>query len=122
MTECDRGWIHSCARLKFQPMSIRSTASSAERPRHGAPGAGAPAAPPRRRNPANPAFDAQAFLREPPGQVLRRLDLLEPELAEAEHLVDHLLDELAPAVDIGGRVFLVLRELRIPGRRRGCRL
>ena len=36
---CERCWRRRCSRRKFQPTSISSTASSAERPRHGAPAA-----------------------------------------------------------------------------------
>ncbi len=45
-------------------------------------------------------------------RYLRRLELLEAELAEAEHLVDHLLREDRHVVDVGRHFLLVAFELR----------
>ena len=64
---------------------------------------------PRRRNAGDAALDREAVLLEDAGQVLRRLDLLEAELAEAEDLVDHLLRELLHALDVGGGLALQAR-------------
>ena len=53
-----------------------------------------------------------------PVRYFARLDFLEPQLAEAEHLIDHLLREVLHAVDFSREILLVLFRLRI-GRRRG---
>ena len=58
---------------------------------------------------------------EDAGEVLRRLELLEAELAEAEDRIVHALNVLAHAVDFERDVPLVLVEFRIRGRRRGRR-
>ncbi len=60
-----------------------------------------PARGPRRRDAGDAALDGEAVLLEDAGQVLRRLDLLETELAEAEDHVGHLLRHHAHAVDVG---------------------
>ena len=52
--------------------------------------------------PGDAALDGEAVLLEDAGQVLRRLDFLEAELAEAEDHVGHLLRHHAHAVDVGG--------------------
>ena len=65
------------------------------------------------RNAGDAALDREAVLLEDAGEVLRRLELLEAELAEAEHLIVHLLDVLAHRVDFQADVPLVLIELRI---------
>ena len=41
-----------------------------------------------------------------PVRYLRRLELLKPELAEAEDLIDHLLREVVHAVDLGRQIVL----------------
>jgi hypothetical protein len=46
-------------------------------------------------------------------RILRRLELLEAELGEAEHRIVHLLDVLAHRVDFHADVALVLIQLRI---------
>jgi hypothetical protein len=56
---------------------------------------------PRRRNAGDPLFDCEPLLPQDVREVLRRLDLLKPELAEAEHGVDHLLSEVLKVVDAG---------------------
>src|SRR5204863_6158944 len=45
------------------------------------------------------ALHREAVLLEYAGQILRRLDFLEPKLAEAENLIDHLLRQRRQAVD-----------------------
>ena len=68
------------------------------------------------------AFDLEAVLLENAGQVLRRLELLEAELAEAEDLIDHLLRHHVHRVDVGGglafQIFDALRSGRCGRRRR----
>ena len=46
-------------------------------------------------------LDLEAVLLEQTGQVLRRLELLHPELTEREDLVDDLLNELGARLDLG---------------------
>ena len=73
--------------------------------------------------PATPLLHREAVLLEDAGQVLRRLEFLEAELAEAEHHVVHLLDVLAHRVDFEADVALELIELRVRAARpalRGC--
>src|SRR5438132_660960 len=77
-----------------------------------------PACHPRGRNAGDPFLHGEAVLLQDPREVFRRFDLLEPELAEAEHLIDHLLRELARAVDLGSEILLVLIELRVRSRLR----
>src|SRR5947209_4367834 len=55
----------------------------------------APRRHPRRGDAGDAAFDLESVLFEDAREVFRRLDLLEAELAEAEHLIDDLLRELA---------------------------
>ena len=57
-----------------------------------------------RRNACHAFLDREAFLLEDAGQVSLRLELLESELAEAEHRIDHLLREVVHAVDVGDRL------------------
>ena len=45
--------------------------------------------------PATPSSTVKPFFLRIVDQVFERLELLEPELAEAEDLIDHLLGELA---------------------------
>ena len=84
-----------------------------------------PARHPRGRNAGEVLLDREAVLLQDVGQVLRRLELLEAELAEAEHLIVHALDVFAHAVDLEADVSLVLFELRVRrapprGRRRSA--
>ena len=73
----------------------------------------APARHPRGRNAGEVLLNREAVLLEDAGEVLRRLELLEPELAEAEHLIDHPLNELLLAVHLAAHVALVLIQPRI---------
>src|SRR5687768_3585124 len=61
---------------------------------------------PCRRNAGDAAFNPETFLLENARQVLLRLEFLEPELAVAEHLVNHLLREVAHALDVGDGLLL----------------
>ena len=72
----------------------------------------------RRRDAGDPFLHREAVLLEDVDQVAVGLDLLEPELAVAEDLVDHLLRELRAALDVGDRLLLEGVELGI-GRSRG---
>ena len=54
---------------------------------------------PGRRNSGDPLLDGEPLLTQDVRQVLRRLDFLEPELAEAEHGVHHLLREVVKILD-----------------------
>ena len=65
--------------------------------------------------PATSRSHREAVLLEDVGQVLRRLEFLEAELAEAEHLIVHALDVFAHAVDFEADIFLDLFELRVDG-------
>ena len=56
--------------------------------------------------PADAALDREAVLLEDAGEVLRRLEFLKAELAEAEDLIDHLLRHHAPRLDVGDGFFL----------------
>jgi hypothetical protein len=67
------------------------------------------------RNAGKPAFDPEAVLLEDARQVLRRLELLEPELAKAEDLVDHLLRRDLHRLDVGGDFLLQLFDAGGPG-------
>ena len=51
--------------------------------------------------PATLVCHRKAVLAEDSGQVLRRLEFLEAQLAKAEDLVDHLLRHHAHALDVG---------------------
>ena len=64
------------------------------------------------------ALDFEAVLFEDLGEIFRRLELLEAELAEAEDLVDHLLRHHAHRLDVGGGFALQLLDARRPRRRR----
>ena len=66
----------------------------------------APRGDPGGRNAGEAARDLEAVLLENAGEVLRRLLFLDSELAEAEHLVDHLLREGRHAVDHVHRLLL----------------
>ena len=59
-----------------------------------------------RGNARDALLDREAFLLEDAGQVSLRLELLEPELAEAEDRVDHLLREVVHPVDVAATSFL----------------
>ena len=79
---------------------------------------------PRGRNAGDAALNREAFLLEDAGQVALRLELLEAELAEAEHRIDHLLRKSRTLpVDLGRQLLLVLSQLWIRRCRgdRGCR-
>src|SRR5262249_6486060 len=79
---------------------------------------------PRGGNARDSPLDTEAVLLEDAGEILRRLDLLHPELAEREHLVDHLLGELGACVYRRGELRLEAIEARVrPGlcRLRRCR-
>ena len=68
------------------------------------------------RNARRAALDREAVLLEDAGQIARRLDFLEAELAEAEDRVDHLLRQLGHLVDALDRFGLVARSSsRCPG-------
>jgi hypothetical protein len=73
---------------------------------------------PRRRDAGEVVLDGEPVLLEDVGEVLRRLVLLEAELAEAEDLIVHALDVFTHAVDFERDVALVLLNPRV-GRRRG---
>ena len=81
---------------------------------------------PRRRDAGDPLLDGEPLLAQDVRQVLRRFDLLEPELAEAEDGVDHLLREVVQIVDTGGSFGLQRAESRLglwidrPRGRRRC--
>ena len=68
--------------------------------------AGSPRRHPRGGNAGDAALDLEAFLLENAGEVLRGLELLEPELAEAEDAIDHDLRLLLHGVDLAGEVGL----------------
>ena len=68
--------------------------------------AAAPLGDPRGGDARGAARDPEAVLFEDAGEVARRLDLLEAQLAEAEHGVHHLLSERGQAVDVGRGLFL----------------
>ena len=70
--------------------------------------AAAPRRRPRRRNAGDALLNREAVLLEDRREVLRRLELLEPGLREAEHHVVHLLDVLAHRVDFHADVALEL--------------
>ena len=78
----------------------------------------APARHPRGRNAGQILLHGKAVFPENPGDVLRRLELLKPELAEAEDLIVHPRDVFAHAVDLKADVALVLLQLRVGGSRR----
>src|SRR5436309_3198590 len=121
-------------------MSISSAASSADLPRHGAllrrlwnavdvraecdhRLARPPACGPRGGNAGDPLLDGEAVLLQDVGEILRRLDFLEAELAEAENRVIPFLNVLLHRVDLEADVPLVLIQLRVGGRSvRGRRL
>src|SRR5438477_618168 len=73
----------------------------------------APRRHPRGRNAGDAAFDPERVFLENFREVLGGLDLLEPELSEAEYLIDHLLRELAHRVDVSRGIFLEGVELRV---------
>ncbi len=77
----------------------------------------APRRHPRRRYSRDAVLDLEAILLQQIGQVLRRLELLEAELAEAEHRVDHHLHELRVAVDMLQDLLFHICGLRIAQRR-----
>src|SRR6185503_435644 len=54
-----------------------------------------------RRNAGDALFDLEAVLPEHRDEVLRRLELLEAQLAVAEELIDHLLREVLELLDVG---------------------
>ena len=68
--------------------------------------AAAPFRDPRGGDTGDAAFDLEAVLLEDAREVLRRLDLLHPELAEGEDLIDHLLGHLGLGINGGGEVGL----------------
>ena len=76
----------------------------------------APGRHPRRRNAGDAALDPEAFFLEDAGEVLRRLEFLEPEFAEAEDAVHHHLRlflhgvDLAVEIGLHGGFFLGLRK------------
>src|SRR6185369_6314020 len=74
---------------------------------------------PCRRDAGNALLDREAVLPEDRGQVLRRLEFLEAELAEAEYRVVPFLDVFLKRIDLEPDVALVLIQLRA---RRGGRL
>ncbi len=74
------------------------------------------------RNVGDAALHGEAVLLENRGQVLRRLELLKPELAEAEDGVHHLLRELRHRLDARGRFGLVRVQLLFLWRRLRGRL
>src|SRR5262249_24539246 len=51
-------------------------------------------------------LDRESLFPEQRHEILRGLDLLKAELAEAEDLVDHLLSELGPMLDVGHHLLL----------------
>src|SRR5688572_28083708 len=63
--------------------------------------AGTPRRHPRGWDTGHAFLDGEPVVAQDLHEVFRRLDLLKPELAEAEDLIDHLLRELRPAVDVG---------------------
>ena len=58
-------------------------------------------------------LNREAVLAKDAGQVLRRLEFLEPRLGEAEDLIVHALDHLAESVDFEADVALEAIEARI---------
>jgi hypothetical protein len=66
--------------------------------------------------PLTPGLDAEPLPAQHVGEVARRLDLLEAELAVREHLVDHLLREGRERVDEPRRLDLEPLEARRVGR------
>src|SRR5207253_2869026 len=73
----------------------------------------APGGHPGGRNRRNASLDRESVLLEDAGEILRGFHLLKTELPEAEHLIDHLLRELAHAVDVSDRVFLQRAQFRV---------
>ena len=69
--------------------------------------------------PATPSSIVKPFFFEDRRQVLRRLEFLEAELAEAEHRVVPLLDVFLQRVDLEADVALVLIQLRVRSGGRG---
>ena len=63
-------------------------------------GARAPGGPPRTGDARHPLLDREPVVLEDAGDIALRLELLEAQLAEAEEHVDHLLGEVAAAVDV----------------------
>ena len=70
----------------------------------------APRREPRRRDPGVILLHRESVLAQQRDDVLRGLELLEAELAEAEDLVHHLLSELRAAVDVVAHLALEPRE------------
>ena len=58
--------------------------------------------------PATPSSTVKPFFLSSVDEVLRRLELLEAQLAVAEDLIDHLLREVLELLDLGGRFGLEL--------------
>ena len=69
----------------------------------------------RGRDARDPFLDREAVLLQDVDQVAVGFELLEPELAVAEDLIDHLLRELALAVDV--RDGFLLQGVELDGRR-----
>ena len=68
--------------------------------------AGTPAGDPGAGHSGHPTLDLEAVLLENLGDVALRLELLEPELREAEEAVDDLLGEVASSLDVDGDLVL----------------
>ena len=80
----------------------------------------APTRHPRRRNAGQILLHREAVLLQDVRQILRRLEFLESEFTEAEHLIDHLLREGRHVVDVGHNFLLVAVQLWRHGRCRPC--
>ena len=68
---------------------------------------------PAARDARHPQLDLESLPFEDAGDVALGFELLEPELAEAEQAVDHLLDEDAAAVDVAAHLVLETLEPRV---------
>ena len=84
----------------------------------------APGRHPRGRNPGDAALDLEAFLLQDSGEIFRRLEFLESELAETEDAVHHHLRLLFHAVDLAGQIglygsFFLGRGLVLPKQTQG---
>ena len=79
----------------------------------------APACDPRGRDAGDPPLDREPVRFENTGDIPLSLELLEPQLAEAEDGVDHLLGEVAPGLDVNPDLLLEVVEPRVGVARRG---
>ena len=61
---------------------------------------------PSRRNSRHATFDRKSVFLQQARHILRSLNFLKAQFAEAKNLIHHLLDELLPGVHLGERFFL----------------